>query len=140
MSVLSVTEEDDFLERIGDKYEVCILIQSSVQKPVLPAGWENVASARGFVNDHRRVQAIRLSNWVESQYIIGSLEETTRQIAAVVLTSMTTCCNRGGVGSEEVYTFQYYDAATRTGRHVPSMKVFQRNGIAMIEFHFMEKE
>lgn len=123
MSVLSVTEEDDFLERIGDKYEVCILIQSSVQKP-----------------DRRRAQAIRLSNWVESQYIIGSLEETTRQIAAVVLTSMTTCCNRGGVGSEEVYTFQYYDVATRAGRHVPSMKVFQRNGIAMIEFHFMEKE
>lgn len=123
MSVLSVTVEDDFLERIGDKYEVCILIQSSVQKP-----------------DRRRAQAIRLSNWVESQYIIGSLEETTRQIAAVVLTSMTTCCNRGGVGSEEVYTFQYYDAATRAGRHVPSMKVFQRNGIAMIEFHFMEKE
>lgn len=123
MSVLSVTEEDDFLERIGDKYEVCILIQSSVQKP-----------------DRRRAQAIRLSNWVESQYIIGSLEETTRQIAAVVLTSMTTCCNRGGVGPEEVYTFQYYDVATRAGRHVPSMKVFQRNGIAMIEFHFMEKE
>lgn len=111
MSVLTVTEEDDFLERIGDKYEVCILIQSSVQKPVLPAEWENVASARGFVNDHRRAQAIRLSNWVESQYIIGSLEETTRQIAT-----------------------------TRTGQHVPSMKVFQRDGIAMIEFHFMEKE
>lgn len=107
MSVLSVTEEDDFLERIGDKYEVCILIQSSVQKPVLPAEWENVASAREFVNDRRRVQSVRLSNWVESQYIMGSLEETTRQIAAVVLTSM---------------------------------KVFQRNGIAMIEFHFMEKE
>lgn len=140
MSVLSVTEEDDFLERIGDKYEVCILIQSSVQKPVLPAEWENVASARGFVNDRRRAQAIRLSNWVESQYIIGSLEETTRQIATVVLTSMTTCCNKGGVGSEEVYTFQYHDAATRTGQHVPSMKVFQRDGIAMIEFHFMEKE
>lgn len=123
MSVLSVTEEDDFLERIGDKYEVCILIQSSVQKP-----------------DRRRAQAIRLSNWVESQYIIGGLEETTRQIATVVLTSMTTCCNKGGVGSEEVYTFQYYDVTTRTGRHVPSMKVFQRNSIAMIEFHFMEKE
>lgn len=139
MGVLSVTEDDDFLERIGDKYEVCILIQSSVQRSLLPPEFANSSTGRWFINKRRRTQAVRLADWVESQYIVNGLEETTCRIAANILVAMTTCCNREKDSSTENYTFKFLNTTTNTGCHLPSMKVCRGDGVVVLEIHFMEK-